>query len=249
MTRTVVSKMTAADILELLRARHGGEFLVEECKTGSSWRGADRRLDAWALRNTWSPVTAEGYEIKVSRSDFLRDVRSGKWQAYLEACHRLWFVTPARLVDPKEVPTECGLLWATAAKLTTKKMARRRRAPGALADTMIYCLMSRARPVRNMFEADGRPRVEVWRQTLIEGLGDRYIGHMVGKRLAERDEALNRRVERLTLALHACRIKRRRDEPGFDPSLADANVSTKDPREYIRRVKRVVERALKKEAP
>ena len=200
MARGSVPKMTADDLLELIRARHRGEFVVEECKMGSSWHGAEQRLDAWALRNTWSPVTAEGYEIKVTRSDFLSDMRTGKWRTYLEACHRLWFVTPARLVDPKEVPKECGLLWATPAKLTTRKAAPRRsrtQAAAALLGTMTYCLMSRARPVRNMFEANGRPAADVWRELLLEGLGHRYLGHVVSRRVAERIEAAELKAERL----------------------------------------------------
>ncbi|WP_208112793.1 MmcB family DNA repair protein [Aureibacillus halotolerans] len=43
------------------------------------------------------------YEIKVSRSDFLRD---DKWPAYKNQCHRFFFVCPKDLIKPEELPDE-----------------------------------------------------------------------------------------------------------------------------------------------
>ena len=54
-----------------------------------------------------------GYEVKVSRSDFLSDVRSGKWEKYLAWCHRLYFVFPMGFsVASGEIPKGVGgIFW------------------------------------------------------------------------------------------------------------------------------------------
>lgn len=49
-----------------------------------------------------------GFEIKMSRADFLRDE---KWHRYSEFCSSLSMVCPAHLIEPKEIPKEFGLLW------------------------------------------------------------------------------------------------------------------------------------------
>lgn len=76
------SKIRAELLIQLLRKRHEKDLLVSECKTGSTWiSNGCRRLDAWVLKRTWSPVTMIGYEVKVSRSDFVNDM---KWLRELE---------------------------------------------------------------------------------------------------------------------------------------------------------------------
>lgn len=71
----------------------------------------DCRPDVVALRAAplrIQPPTV--YEVKVTRSDFLSDVRAGKWRAYLRIAGSVYFATPDKLLDPREVPEECGLI-------------------------------------------------------------------------------------------------------------------------------------------
>jgi hypothetical protein len=49
-----------------------------------------------------------GFEIKVSRADFLADE---KWQSYAEFCSSLSMVCPAGLIAPSEIPKPFGLLY------------------------------------------------------------------------------------------------------------------------------------------
>ena len=72
--------MRASDLLALLAKKHSADVFVPECKTGGTWAGTHLRLDAWAMRRSWTHPTVWGYEIKVSRSDFLSD---DKWVGYL----------------------------------------------------------------------------------------------------------------------------------------------------------------------
>ena len=54
-----------------------------------------------------------GFEFKVSRADFLHEIRTGKWKRYLSYCHTFSFVCPKGLIDKSEIPPKVGLLWIT----------------------------------------------------------------------------------------------------------------------------------------
>lgn len=54
-----------------------------------------------------------GYEFKVDRSDFLKEIKTGKWKQYLSYCHTFSFVCPKGLIKKSEVPSKVGLLWIT----------------------------------------------------------------------------------------------------------------------------------------
>ena len=67
--------------------------------------GEGRRIDMFYF-NRWNRET-KGYEIKVSRADFLQDK---KWESYLKFCNWFYFVTPVGIIDPKELPDSIGLI-------------------------------------------------------------------------------------------------------------------------------------------
>ncbi|GAG15780.1 unnamed protein product, partial [marine sediment metagenome] len=80
-------KVSAREIVRLLNNRHSEDIFVDECKNGPTWFGSHLRLDAWVMKRKWSPITTIGYEVKVSRSDFLND---DKWQGYLQYCNQFY---------------------------------------------------------------------------------------------------------------------------------------------------------------
>lgn len=93
----------AADLLD---ARHlAGDIAIERLAV----RGG--QLDVAAMRLSWSHPMITGYEVKISRADFFADVRPGKYRGYLGSVERLYFAVPKGLIDAREVPTECGLLF------------------------------------------------------------------------------------------------------------------------------------------
>jgi hypothetical protein len=164
----------------MLATKHDSSkaFFVEECKLGEQ---GSRRLDAWVLLKTWSPLTAIGYEVKVDRSDFLND---RKWEDYLPACHEFNFVCPAKLIDPAELPKGVGLLWTNGTRLVTKrKAARSKPDPETMVRLMAYALMSRARPVASWGEANALSRLEYWRAWLAVKEESQHLGHEVSKRI------------------------------------------------------------------
>jgi hypothetical protein len=208
----------AQSIIELLAKRHADDVWVTECNTGSAWRGC-RRLDGWAMKKTWSPLTTIGYEIKVDRRDFLRD---DKWPTYLDYCHQFYFVCPSKLIDKAEIPEGCGLIYAGARLLTKVKAPRREPPAEKMIELMIYVLMSRAQIVANMHRTGRRETVaDYWAQWLKDKDRNSVLGRSVSRELRRRvldaeGEAREARAETATLGLFREELIKR----GLDPDNA-----------------------------
>lgn len=110
--------MNTGNIMELLRARHAEDVYFEEpvIKYGKL------RMDAWAMKKSWSHPRVIGYEVKLTRADFLQD---HKMQEYLPYCNEMYLVCPRGIVDPREVNESFGLILvaSTGTKLITRKKA------------------------------------------------------------------------------------------------------------------------------
>lgn len=116
--------MTADDIRAALR-RHYGLAAVEagveewtvhdEVGLTRYGTGQGALVDVLCVR-AWSgrPKGHErhGIEIKVSRSDFLREIKSRKWETWRPYVHRFYFAAPAGLLKLDEIPDGCGLIVA-----------------------------------------------------------------------------------------------------------------------------------------
>lgn len=115
-------KITAKDIIRLLRRRHDLDLFIGELCNGHSFAKDAGRLDAWAIRRSYATPMSWGYEVKVSRTDFLND---DKWQKYLPCCRQFYFVCPHGLIDKDEVPKGVGLIYVTktGSRLLRKKKA------------------------------------------------------------------------------------------------------------------------------
>jgi len=66
------------------------------------------RADLVEVKPSYTRFCVSIYEIKVSRADFLSDIRTGKWRSYLPRCHRFYFAMPAGMVNINEIPEEAG---------------------------------------------------------------------------------------------------------------------------------------------
>lgn len=116
--------INAKDILSLLKSKHFEDIFIPECKDGPTWDG-HQRLDAWVMKPSWAHPLTIGYEIKISRSDFIND---NKWRGYLQHCNEFYFVTPWKLVNEDEIPDGIGVLYVTQTgnRLICKKKAKYR---------------------------------------------------------------------------------------------------------------------------
>lgn len=68
------------------------------------------RMDVWAIKPTWEERYTAAYEVKVTRSDFLSDRNSGKYEKYRQFARRLYYACPSGLVKKAEVPEDVGLI-------------------------------------------------------------------------------------------------------------------------------------------
>ena len=95
---------TAEKLTALLNERHAGHIRAAQCKMG--WSGTSI-MDYWVMIPTWTRIHTIGYEIKVSRADFLRDA---KWKDYLPACNQFFFCAPKGIIRKDELPKEVGMI-------------------------------------------------------------------------------------------------------------------------------------------
>lgn len=168
MTRPAPHKHVAKDVVRLLADKHGRDVFFAEVKDGPTWGSAPMRLDALAIRKSWSPVSLFGYEVKVSRSDWLGD---RKWEAYRSLAHYFSIVAAPDVVKPEEVPQGVGLLVvsSTGTSLrTVLKCARREIEPPW--PLLLYLLMSRTEPSRAWSERQQsrEERIERWKKILAD---------------------------------------------------------------------------------
>lgn len=175
-------KPTASAILGLLRAKHSDDIFVDECKDGpSQYQRGHLRLDAWVMPRSWAKPSTTGYEIKVSRSDFLSDE---KWRGYLDLCNRFYFVAPPGVIQPDELPTEAGLIVTSknGVRLFTKKKAPERdvEIPESL---FRYVLMCRSKITLEHGYAD--LGASYWQNWLATKKENRELGYNVSRALRE----------------------------------------------------------------
>lgn len=104
-------KVTSTDIKKALAGFHEKDFFITECKTCSTYFPDPQGLlkfDGLAIRKSYTKPCITGYEIKVSRGDFLQD---NKWHLYLQYCNEFYFVVPAGLITKEEIPENVGLIY------------------------------------------------------------------------------------------------------------------------------------------
>ena len=93
---------------------------------GSVWLEKPQRADVVEIKPSYTRFCVSIYEIKISRADFLSDIRSEKWKGYLEHCHRFYFAVPSGMVKKEEIPKEAGLIVRGETGWTTVKAANNR---------------------------------------------------------------------------------------------------------------------------
>lgn len=106
-----VPRMRSDEVLHCISRRLPQDAFFAEVRNGPSQyvaKGALYKLDAIHVRKSWSRPCITGYEVKVSRSDFLHDT---KWPGYLPYCNELYFACPYGLIQAEEVDARVGLIW------------------------------------------------------------------------------------------------------------------------------------------
>lgn len=119
-------KVTSADIRAALRLRFDAtsHALLFEVADGTG-ANAKRYADAVAI-GLWPSHghKIEGVEIKISRSDFLRELKDhSKAEAIYRYCNHWWIACPKGMVSPGELPPTWGLLELVGDSLRVKVKA------------------------------------------------------------------------------------------------------------------------------
>lgn len=116
-------RITAASVCALLAERHRDDLLAFELSTAPMGSSSRARFDAWATERSHSRPTVHGYEIKVTRADWLSDK---KLTGYARYCNCMWLVTaPGVVLDEQELPGGFGwqVVASTGTRLVTKRKA------------------------------------------------------------------------------------------------------------------------------
>lgn len=130
-------KLKAEDIARALGRHYGNEAVVAfEVPDATGFQGKGRRMDAVAV-GCWPSrgMYLHAIEIKVSRADFLKEIRDpGKAEAIAQYCDSMFVAVPKGMVDAEELPKKWGLfevsgsgsvrLAAKPGKLKIKKIDR-----------------------------------------------------------------------------------------------------------------------------
>jgi len=124
-------------IIQLLRQKYSDTrqwaFFTElRCGTGFvRYKGGGnsmQRLDFFVMNlypsNNFRSIA---FEIKVSRSDFLNEIKSPEKRAFAESVAReCYFIVPNNLVEKDEIPEGWGLMYAQSNRIIRKKYATQR---------------------------------------------------------------------------------------------------------------------------
>lgn len=185
--------MRADLILRGLSRRHAKDAFFTYVKNGPTHVERPEGLrvfDALAMAKSWAHPLFTGYEIKVSRSDFVRDT---KWDAYLQYCHRFYFACPAGLLAAQEIPDPAGLVWVYPESLAVRTVKAAKHRPIKI-DWMLlyYIIMSKLESDRHPFFSSQREFLETW---VKDKEYRQDLGHRVKSRMAELLDEYQRKAE------------------------------------------------------
>jgi len=178
----------AYEVIRDLMKRHTNDLFFTEVKNGSTYFQNHSRIDAMAVAKSWVHPMITGYEVKVSRSDYLRD---SKWMAYLDMCHEFYFVAPAGVVQEPEIPDGVGLkVWYPSGTFKTVRKAKYRNIP-LPTDTLMYLLMQYAVSSTDATPRDNTEALLMW---LEDKASSRILADRVKTKLFQRVSELEEKA-------------------------------------------------------
>lgn len=106
--------LTAADLCERLRRKYPAEAyaMLYEVRNGTGFQRSPRSADV-LMMSLWPSrgLDLTGFEVKVSRSDWKRELADpGKADAIQRYCDRWYVLAPETVVPREELPSAWGLL-------------------------------------------------------------------------------------------------------------------------------------------
>ncbi len=201
-------KVTIETIQQLLRKRYPErEFaLLFEVRDAAGF-SAKRSCDAMTI-GLWPSRGCEvqGFEVKVSRSDFLRELKQPeKAEAFIPYCDRWWIIAGDQSVvlDSSQVPPTWGLMVVAKGKLKVVREAPKLQ-PIPADSLFLAALMKRACDTMSnspMVASKLKELEDQWKEKLNDGI-ERQTGYMrqelehFKKTIAEFEAASGVRIDR-----------------------------------------------------
>lgn len=188
-------KVTSTAIKAALAEKHLRDFFLTEVKSGPTQlvpAGSLKILDGLAIRKSWTSPCFTGYEVKISRGDFLRDV---KFYTYEELCNCLYIVCPKGMIDRTELPESVGLMYYDPEKktITTRKKAIFRKIEYS-PEMLLYIIFSRLDSDRYPFFSDKQEYFEAY---LAGKYDNRVLAHAIKTKLVKENSRLEQELEHL----------------------------------------------------
>jgi len=191
----VSEKVTATAIKIALAEKHWKDFFLTEVKSGPTqldMPGGLKILDGLAVRKSWTNPCFTGYEVKISRSDFLRDA---KFYTYEELCNCLYIVCPKGMIERTELPESVGLMYYDPEKKTiaTKKKAIFRKIEYS-PEMLLYIIFSRLDSDRYPFFSEKRQYFEEY---LAGKRENRHLANSIKAKMVQDNARLEKELEQL----------------------------------------------------
>lgn len=197
---------TEGEVLDALRRRHAGDewvFLMH-LKTATGWQtGRGRELDGWAM-NMWPSrgLKTHGFEVKVSRSDWLSELKDpDKADEGFQFCDFWWVaVGDPAIVQKGELPAGWGLLVPHRGGMKIKVQAEEREADfdRAFWASCLRNLQRSALVEKERFELEDRAHRRGYNEGVKAGEKKGEAEVLSSKHLAEKTLAAVKRFEKLT---------------------------------------------------
>lgn len=187
-------KITAAHIRSALRERYPATSHALMFEVGNSTGAAtSRHADAVAM-GLWPSrgLEVEGVEIKVSRSDWKRELLDhGKADAIQRFCDRWWIAAPKGLIQPAELPATWGLL-----ELDGESIRQRVAAPKLEAQPLTRAFL--AAMLRRASESDAA-EVELLAAKRLEPMLDRERKNIAARNKLDLQQFEEMKAKRLSI--------------------------------------------------
>ena len=90
-----------------------------------SW-GSVSQADVITVKPSYNRFNLDIYEVKVTRRDFLQEIKKKKYEASLPHCNRFYFATLSGIAKKEEIPDGLGLIVRGEKGWTTIKSAKKR---------------------------------------------------------------------------------------------------------------------------
>lgn len=144
-----------------------------------------QRADVIKIAYSYTRFCVAIYEIKVSRADFLSDIRSGKWRGYLSHCHRFYFAVAQGVAKKEDIPEEAGLMIRGPKGWQTVKAAKLRDIdiPRISLMSMLFARERKSLRERNINRADNLRREYGNKADRVK-----RFGHAVAEAMARKEE-------------------------------------------------------------